>query len=193
MSGTFDEVAWSSWRPNVVATLLFVVADGRILLIRKKRGLGAGKVNGPGGKVDPGETPLEAACREVEEEVGVTVEDVVACGELSFQFVDGLALHCHVFRSPGLRGVLRETDEAAPFWASARRPRPKRPRPRSTPASAGPTRLAPASRPRPEAHPGSTSIDQPSIRSASKSARRWKRRPASSSGIQMRSSAHISS
>lgn len=39
---------------------MFVVRGGEILLIEKKRGHGAGKVNGPGGKIDPGESPSNA-------------------------------------------------------------------------------------------------------------------------------------
>ena len=35
-------IDWASWEPEEVATLMFVVKSGRILLIRKKRGLGAG-------------------------------------------------------------------------------------------------------------------------------------------------------
>ncbi len=48
-------------------TLVFLL-DGdrdrdRVLLGMKKRGFGAGKWNGFGGKVDPGETIVEAAAR----------------------------------------------------------------------------------------------------------------------------------
>ena len=68
---TLTDIDWSTWTPTVQATLLFVVRDGQVLLIQKKRGLGAGKVNGPGGKLDPGETPLACALRETEEEIGV--------------------------------------------------------------------------------------------------------------------------
>ena len=50
-----DDIDWSQWHPTVRCTLLFVLRDGQVLLIRKKRGLGAGKINGPGGKLDPGE------------------------------------------------------------------------------------------------------------------------------------------
>ncbi|MBT4161861.1 MAG: NUDIX hydrolase, partial [Gammaproteobacteria bacterium] len=45
-------IDWENWEPEEVATLLFVVRDGRVLLIRKKRGLGAGKINGPGGRLE---------------------------------------------------------------------------------------------------------------------------------------------
>jgi 8-oxo-dGTP diphosphatase len=98
------------------ATLLFVVQEGRVLLIRKKRGLGAGKINGPGGRLDPGETYTECAVREVQEELGITVHDPVPRGELHFQFVDGLALYCMVFIGTRFTGTPVETEEAIPLW-----------------------------------------------------------------------------
>ena len=118
---TLEDVDWERWRPDVRATLLFVVRDGRILLIRKKRGLGAGKINGPGGKLDLRETPLAGAIREVEEEIGVTPTGVEQRGEIRFQFTDGLALHGFVFLASGCDGQPRETDEAAPIWTSVDR------------------------------------------------------------------------
>jgi len=93
-----------------------VVRDGEVLLIHKKRGLGAGNINGPGGRLEPGETPRGAAIREVEEELCITPEAVSHCGELSFQFVDGLSIHCTVFRAESHTGTPQETDEAIPLW-----------------------------------------------------------------------------
>jgi 8-oxo-dGTP diphosphatase len=116
-----DDVDWTRWSPAVRATLLFVVRDGRILLIRKKRGLGAGKINGPGGKLDPGEAPLAGAIREVEEEIAVTPTRVEQRGEIRFQFTDGLSLLGLVFLARDCEGELRETDEAAPFWTPVER------------------------------------------------------------------------
>ncbi len=110
------DIDWNRWQPRDVATLLFVVREREVLLIRKKRGLGAGKVNGPGGRLEPGESPVDCAIREVDEELGVVPHAPVEHGELSFQFVDGYSLHCHVFRSPGCTGEARETDEAVPLW-----------------------------------------------------------------------------
>ena len=104
----------------MLATLMFIVDEeaGRVLLIRKKRGLGAGKINGPGGKMDPGETSLECAVRETQEELGVTALEPVKHGELWFQFVDGLALHVDVFRATRWQGEPVETPEAIPLWTS---------------------------------------------------------------------------
>ena len=110
------EIDWPTWKPVDHATLLFVVRDGQVLLIRKKRGLGAGKINGPGGRRDPGETPLECAIREVEEELCVTPTGIELRGELLFQFTDGYSIHVHVFSASNCDGEPQETDEAIPLW-----------------------------------------------------------------------------
>lgn len=113
---TVGAIDWERWAPHDVATLLFVVRGAQVLLIRKKRGLGAGKINAPGGRLEAGEAPLAAAIREVREEVCVTPLGVSERGELSFQFVDGYALHCHVFVATDCEGIPRETPEAEPIW-----------------------------------------------------------------------------
>jgi len=115
---TLNDIDWKRWAPQQRATLLFVIQDGQILLIHKKRGLGAGNINGPGGRLEPGETERQAAIREVEEELCIVPEGVTRCGELSFQFVDGLSIHCAVFRAESYRGTPTETDEAIPLWAA---------------------------------------------------------------------------
>lgn len=76
----------AQWTPDILATLMFVVQKGRILLIRKKRGIGAGKVNGPGGKFEPGETALQCVLREVREELHIDIEDAREMGVLNFSF-----------------------------------------------------------------------------------------------------------
>ena len=112
----FDEIDWNRWVPEKRATLLFVIRDGEILLIHKKRGLGAGKINGPGGHLEPGETPHQCAVREVQEELCITPTGVQACGELSFQFTDGFSLHGYVFTASACEGEPQETAEAIPRW-----------------------------------------------------------------------------
>ncbi|MEO8351118.1 MAG: 8-oxo-dGTP diphosphatase [Chthoniobacteraceae bacterium] len=107
---------WTDWVPRERANLCFVVKNGRILLIRKKRGLGAGKINGPGGKIEPGETALEAAVRETQEEIGVTPLRLEERGVLRFQFTDGYSLHCVVFFAEDCLGEPIETEEATPMW-----------------------------------------------------------------------------
>ncbi len=109
-------IDWSKWSAPVHATLMFVVRDGAILLIKKKRGLGAGKINGPGGKIDPGETPLQCVVRETEEELLIRVKDPVKVGELHFVMSDVPDILCHVYRASDFEGRPTETDEAIPLW-----------------------------------------------------------------------------
>jgi 8-oxo-dGTP diphosphatase len=110
---------WKTWKPRELATLCFIRTGGQLLLIRKKRGLGAGKINAPGGRLEAGETPLQAAIRETQEEVGLVPHGLEKRGELHFQFVDGYSLFCTVFLASGYEGELCETDEADPFWVPA--------------------------------------------------------------------------
>lgn len=113
---TLTDVRWEGWQAKDLATLVFVIRKGRILLIRKKRGLGKGKVNGPGGKLDPGENAVECATRECHEELGISVSALECMGEHKFQFVDGYSIHCWVFRTSECEGEAVETPEAIPLW-----------------------------------------------------------------------------
>jgi 8-oxo-dGTP diphosphatase len=110
------DLDWSSWKAKDPATLVFVMRDDEILLINKKTGLGKGKVNGPGGKVEPGETPEQCAIRECQEELGITVGNLEYCGEHKFQFVDGYSIHVFVYRTREFHGVPTESREARPLW-----------------------------------------------------------------------------
>jgi 8-oxo-dGTP diphosphatase len=111
-----SDIDWSSWTPRETATVLFVIRDGQILLILKKRGLGAGKINAPGGRIEAGEQPIECAVREVQEELRVTPTGVDPRGTLSFQWVEGYSLHVHVFVASDCEGQATETEEAEPRW-----------------------------------------------------------------------------
>lgn len=116
MEGRSSDEFGPDWEPNMVANLVFLVQGEKVLLIHKKTGLGAGKINGPGGKLELGETAYEAAMREVEEELHISPTSLEEMGELHFDFVDGLKLHCTVFRGSEFTGTPTETREAKPEW-----------------------------------------------------------------------------
>ena len=104
------------WRPRP-ATLVFVERGSEVLLIRKKRGHGAGKVNAPGGRVEPRETPEECARREVFEEVRIRCGELRPAAHLRFHDrTDGHDVRGFVFRTCEFRGEAGETPEAEPFW-----------------------------------------------------------------------------
>ena len=109
-------VDWAAWHPEIRATLMFILDGDEVLLIRKQRGIGAGKINAPGGKIDPGETPLQSAIRETQEEVKVTPLEPRKMGELSFAMSDMPDIFCHVYMARGHSGEPSETPEAIPMW-----------------------------------------------------------------------------
>jgi len=111
-----SDIDWSGWQAKDPATLVFVFRDDEILLINKKTGLGKGKVNGPGGKVEPGETPEAAAVRECHEELDIRVSKLEYCGEHRFQFLDGYSIHVWVYRTRDFEGIPTESREASPLW-----------------------------------------------------------------------------
>lgn len=113
---SLTDIDWDSWKAKDPATLTFIIKNRQVLLIRKKRGLGAGKINAPGGRLEAGETPLECAIREVQEELCVTPVDPVFSGENRFQFTDGYSIHVHTYIAQDFEGTPTETDEAIPLW-----------------------------------------------------------------------------
>jgi 8-oxo-dGTP diphosphatase len=59
-------------RQNYVVGFAFSKDKSKVVLIKKNRpAWQAGKLNGAGGKIDPGETAIDAMCREFFEECGV--------------------------------------------------------------------------------------------------------------------------
>ncbi|KAM9784971.1 oxidized purine nucleoside triphosphate hydrolase [Syngnathus typhle] len=98
-------------------TLVLVVQPGRVLLGMKKRGFGAGKWNGFGGKVQSGETVEEGARRELLEESGLTVDTLEKVGNIKFEMVsDAQLLDVHIFRADSYNGEPTETEEMRPRW-----------------------------------------------------------------------------
>lgn len=104
--------------PRTLLTLVFIRKDSQLLLGMKKRGFGAGRWNGFGGKVHTGETIEAAAVRETEEECGLRLTLFEEVGVHEFEFVRerGNILEVHVFRGDAWEGVIRETEEMMPQW-----------------------------------------------------------------------------
>ena len=121
--------------PPKLLTLVFLCDPParRVLLGKKKRGFGEGKVNGFGGKLEPGETLSECAARELEEESGVRVpvRAMQARGRLCFDMcgTSGMRdkatgklttrLLVHIFScvlSDATSGDITESDEMSPEW-----------------------------------------------------------------------------
>lgn len=95
-------------------------AGREVLLGLKKRGFGTGRIVGPGGHIEPGETPAQAAARECHEETGIRVQvaDLRRLGLVTFRFPARAAwdLSVAVFGADRFSGEPAESDEIAPRW-----------------------------------------------------------------------------
>lgn len=98
-------------------TLVIIEENGQVLLGMKKRGFGAGRWNGFGGKIEGEESLIEAAKRETLEEAGVEVTKLIEVGIIDFEFVGNPEiLEVHIFKALKWQGEPRETEEMKPKW-----------------------------------------------------------------------------
>lgn len=96
-------------------------ADSRELLVgRKRRGFGQGYVVAPGGKLEPGETALQAAVRELHEETGLVADpaDCEQMARLHYRFPNRPEWDSDVaiFLTDRFAGEPRNSDELDLFW-----------------------------------------------------------------------------
>lgn len=98
-------------------TLCIIFKPPKVLLGMKKRGFGAGRWNGFGGKVSEGEAVEDAARREVKEEAGIDVGNMEKVGLIEFEFQDNPEVQeVHIFKSNTFSGEPHETEEMKPQW-----------------------------------------------------------------------------
>lgn len=94
----------------------------QVLLGRKQRGFGNGRMVVPGGKIDGGETPAQAAARELVEETSLVsrADDMRELGVITFVFPhkDNFTIRAHAFETITWQGDAVDSDEIAVAWAS---------------------------------------------------------------------------
>ncbi len=102
-----------------ILTLVLIHQEDKILLGMKKRGFGAGKWNGFGGKIEEGETIEEAARRELFEEASLTVETLEKMGVIDFhESGSEKVLEVHIYKARNFSGEPEESEEMMPKWHS---------------------------------------------------------------------------
>ncbi|MBI2474498.1 MAG: 8-oxo-dGTP diphosphatase [Candidatus Taylorbacteria bacterium] len=102
-----------------VTTLVIIHNHPRVLLGMKKRGFGAGRWNGFGGKVMPDETIEQSARRELMEEAGIEARALTKLGVMEFEFDHNTDwIEVHLFKANEYHGRPKESEEMLPRWFS---------------------------------------------------------------------------
>ncbi len=104
---------------TLITTLLILRKNDKLILAKKKRGFGEGKINGCGGKCQPDETIEEAMKREAYEELNITPTNAKKYGIVDFiEYVKGELTHVnmHIFYATEYEGTPTETDEMTPCF-----------------------------------------------------------------------------
>lgn len=103
-----------------LATLCYVRRDNHTLMIhrvKKENDMHAGKWNGLGGKLEPGETPEECALREIWEEAGLRVKSLALKGIITFPgFANDEDWYTFLFLIDKFEGKLIDSPEGTLKW-----------------------------------------------------------------------------
>ena len=101
----------------VVAAVVLRDDDGRVLVVRKR---GTERFMLPGGKIEQGETPSDAAVRELREEVGAELdpEALVLLGEWTAPAANepDHLVHGHIYEHPFVHGLSARAEIAELVW-----------------------------------------------------------------------------
>jgi mutator protein MutT len=102
-----------------IGNLCYIINhQDEILLQYKRKGFGVGKWNGPGGKVELGETSEQAVIREVKEETGLDIKNLKKMAELEFYFINKEEWNqaVHVYVTKDFTGDMQASDEGELKW-----------------------------------------------------------------------------
>lgn len=98
------------------ANVLVINPEGKFLFVKLKKGPFAGTLCIPGGGIHPGEFSQEAAKREILEETGIEIENIIpfGFGEMIKKEISKHRVFLLLYATGS--GVLKESEEAVPSW-----------------------------------------------------------------------------
>lgn len=92
--------------------LCFIRRGEHVLMLYRNKEPNKNRWNGVGGKIEQGESPEQAAVREVKEETGMQVQNMTYRGIVTWNGLGGM----YVFLIDDVRGELRESEEGRLEW-----------------------------------------------------------------------------
>lgn len=102
----------------VPRTLVFIKNNDKYLMIHKKNqeSFGFNKINGVGGHIEKGEEPYESACREIDEETSLNVNNLELAAILFIDINSNLGIQVFVFKADFLDGEIVHSEEGELEW-----------------------------------------------------------------------------
>jgi 8-oxo-dGTP diphosphatase len=102
---------------NLIEVVIGIVCRGDQVLLsqRTKTQSHPGKLEFPGGKIESGESPIEALKREFTEEVGLLTFDWRFFEEIDWQY-DDLYLKIKVYKTEGFKGIPKSLEGQNILW-----------------------------------------------------------------------------
>ena len=99
-------------------TLIFLTRGDDVLMLHRRNPPNQGQWNGVGGRLEPGESPLAGALREVVEETGYTLADIQFRGLLTWEGHSEIAGGLYIFTAavPQTTPALPRDDEGELAW-----------------------------------------------------------------------------
>ena len=98
------------------AVRCFLVKDSKVVVIKYKSGnIKEGYYDIPGGKIEKGETPEEAAIREMKEETGIKVKKLKSKGKMIIEYPKRI-FNLTIFFSDECEGEPQEFEENTSEW-----------------------------------------------------------------------------
>ena len=99
-------------------TVMCMVYDGEgNILVQDRKNKNWPGLNFPGGHVEPEESFVSAAIREVKEETGLDIKHPKLCGMKQFQNrSDGSRFFCLFFKTDEFSGEVQSSEEGEVFW-----------------------------------------------------------------------------
>jgi len=104
-------------REQAIFANMVMICDGSRVLVQDRKKAGWTGIAYPGGHVEPGESFVRAAKREVKEETGLDVHSLRLCGVKQWTDPEeGYRYVVFLYRTDDFSGTLRSSDEGEVFW-----------------------------------------------------------------------------